>query len=134
MPIRHCEKIQIFAWKRVFLKQPKIDWKPFTPRPKGFLWEKWEFFALYTLRILKYNFILKINFAYPALRKNPNLDMKMRFFKQPKIGRKPFRPRPKGFLLEKMEILALYTLRISKYKFILEINLAYPVLRKKSKF
>ena len=94
-----------------------------------------EILALYTLRILKYNFILEINFAYPALRKNPNFDMKTRFFlKQPKIGWKPFRPRPKGFLLEKMEILALYTLRILEYNFILGIHFAYPVLRKKSKF
>ena len=40
--------------------------------PKGFLLEKLEILALYTLRILKYDFILEINFAYPALRKNPN--------------------------------------------------------------
>ena len=78
-----------------------------------------EILALYTLRILKYNFILEINFAYPALRKNPNFGMKTRFLKQPKIGRKPFRPRPKGFLWEKMEILVLYTLRILEYNFIL---------------
>ena len=45
-----------------------------------------EILALYTLRILKYNFSLEINFAYPALRKNSNFDIKMRFFKQPKIG------------------------------------------------
>ena len=75
------EKIQILASKRVFLKQPKIGRKPFRPRPKGFLWEKMEILVLYTLRILKYNFILEINFAYPALRKNPNFGMKTHFFK-----------------------------------------------------
>ena len=68
---------------------------------------KMEILVLYTLRILKYNFILEIDFAYPALRKNSNFDFKTRFLKEPKIGWKPFRPRPKGFLLEKMEILAL---------------------------
>ena len=34
-----------------------------------------------TLRILKYDFMLEINFAYPVLRKNPNFWMKTRFFK-----------------------------------------------------
>ena len=40
-----------------------------------------EILVLYTLRILKYNFILEIDFAYPALRKNSNFDFKTRFFK-----------------------------------------------------
>jgi len=40
----------------------------------------------HTLRVLIYNFMLEINFAYPVLRKNSNFGVKTHFLKQPKIG------------------------------------------------
>ena len=90
-----------FSQENAFFKTTQNWLKTLQTKAKRFFIGNMEILALYRPRILKYNFIPEINYAYLVLQKNPNFHLKTPFFKTTQNWLITLQTKAKRFFIEK---------------------------------